>query len=77
MTIEKTCVQCDGCKNHLDTGLVSFERKIKKIKIANWSIRKIAGVWRHYCSDCTEQQKSNSCMTRTPVDVSGYWWNRD
>lgn len=76
MTIERTCVQCDGCDNFKSTGLVSFEVKIKRIKASGWSIRKIAGQWRHYCDVCTDQQKSNARQT-APVDTSRFWWNRD
>lgn len=80
MAIEKTCVQCDNCKNFEPTGLVPFKVKVKIIKEKGWLfIKRFGNDWRHYCPDCKLQfAKSYREMQQTkPKKEPVYWWQKD
>lgn len=80
MSVEKTGVQCDGCKNFLSCGLIPFKKRVENAKKAGWLIKKVLSSWKHYCPDCkTEHQR----VKRVPVNnfdakekQPDYWWNK-
>lgn len=81
MSIEKTGVQCDGCKNYESCGSVPFKLKIQAIKKLGWLIKKVGTTWKHYCPNCkTEHQavRRNSINRfGSEREVGFYWWERD
>lgn len=77
MTIEKTCISCDGhaCKQLITTGLVPFNVKIKKIKEYGWTFIKLGGSWKHYCPSCSRGNANT--RPRSVSEDTSYWWNKD
>lgn len=48
---------CDDCGEVLDTKTSSFEAARNMLRRANWRITKVGEEWRHYCVECSDDNR--------------------